>query len=71
MTENQEMNTNNRLSNKGLWDKAATNEPITRKDIDIPVASNNSGLQSLNEGLNYLQFSDHEDYVYFETDEEQ
>ena len=38
------------LTNNQLWDKAATNEPITRNDLNIND-NNNYGLQNINEGF--------------------
>ncbi len=38
------------LNKNQLWAKAATSEPISRKDLGIASANNESGMQVLNEG---------------------
>ncbi len=38
------------LSKQELWDKAGSNERITRVDVGVPQPMDNSGMQSLNEG---------------------
>lgn len=41
---------NSGINKKTLWEKAGTDEPITRGDLGIPEPQDNSGMQALNEG---------------------
>ena len=43
-------NSSGMLSKQDLWAKAGTSEQITRSDIGVRPAENNSGVQALNEG---------------------
>ena len=55
---NDNSNDNNglrQLSNDDLWNKAKTNDPITRQDIGIQASSSKDGLQILTEGFDWLE----------------
>lgn len=46
----EEKNNQEAISKNDLWAKAAGDSAITRNDLGISQASNNSGMQTLNEG---------------------
>lgn len=54
----------NQLSNDQLWEKAATDRPITRSDIGINDSETWNGLQRTREGINFLQYDDHSKNIY-------
>lgn len=58
-----------RLNNDQLWEKAASNQPITRRDIGLATSTNGNGLQSINEGLNTLKYNDQSGKVYIGSEE--
>ena len=60
-TDSEAANDNNSadLSKKELWQEAATSEPISRDELNINNSNSDNGLQLLNEGVQYYNFSRH------------
>ena len=49
---------------------ARQDRPISREELGMQTASTNDGLQSLQEGFDFLQFNDQSDGSYMGSDAE-
>ncbi len=65
---NKEQNLEAELNNDQLWEKAASDEPVLRADINLSASNAHTGLQRLDEGFNFLQFSDQSETNYSGSD---
>ena len=59
----------NRLSADALWDKAGTDQPITKSDIGINKSMNGNGMIKSERELNILKYNDQSKGIYKGSDD--